>query len=405
MAENQGQFLFMNFSSSFFGLYSILRLCRLIGEVVYFFRSTLQKFDFRRKPTCIWLLSAANLNYWPLSIAWYAFSRAFAAMRLRETMRMLSVIAVIATLGVTHTRAEESFPTHTVKLVVPGASGSTTDIIARLIAHQLNRKWGKPVVVENVTGGGNLVGATSVFHSPPDGYTLLVSPPGPITFNHLLYHDLAYKPREFVPVSLLARVPNALVVRKDLPVANVKELIAYAKANPGKLSYGSQGPGSTAYLSAIQLAVLGDVKMVHVPYRGAVPALNDVMSGQIDIFFDTLTTSLPMYRDAMVKILGIGSAERSPLIPEVPSIAESGFSEFRSVTWFAIVAPPRTSFTIVQKINRDVIEGLRRPDVREKLQKMMLEPLIGAPADAAKFFAEETALWGKVIMENRIKAD
>jgi tripartite-type tricarboxylate transporter receptor subunit TctC len=315
---------------------------------------------------------------------------------------MLSIIAVIAALSVTHIRADEPFPAHTVKLVVPGASGSTTDIIARLMADQLRQKWGKLVVVENISGGGNLVGTTSVFRSPPDGYTLLVSPPAPITFNHLLYRDLAYNPREFVPVSLLARVPNALVVKNDLPATNVKELVAYAKANPGKLRYGSQGAGSTAYLSAIQLERLGGLKMVHVPYRGAMPALNDVIGGHIDMFFDTLTTSVPIYRGAKVKILAVGSAERSPAIPEVPTIAESGFPGFRSVTWFAIVAPPGTPSALVEKINRDVVEGLRRPEVKETLRRMALEPLIGTPADAAKFFAEETALWGKVITENKV---
>jgi tripartite-type tricarboxylate transporter receptor subunit TctC len=321
----------------------------------------------------------------------------------RDTMRTFSIIAVIAALSVTHTRADESFPTHTVKLVVPAASGSTTDTIARLIGDQLSHTWNKPVVVENISVGGNLVGSMSVFHSPPDGYTLLVSPPGPITFNHLLYRDLAYNPLKFVPVSLIARVPNALVVKNDLPATNVRELIAYAKANPGKLSFGSQGAGSTAYLSAIQLEMLGGVKMVHVPYRGAMPALNDVIAGHIDMFFDTLTTSVPMYRGAKVKILAVGSAERSHVIPEVPSIAESGFPGFRSVTWFAIVAPPGTSSALVEKINRDVVECLRRPAVKEKLQRMALEPLIGTPADAAKFFAAESALWGSVITENKIK--
>jgi tripartite-type tricarboxylate transporter receptor subunit TctC len=320
-------------------------------------------------------------------------------------MRMLGIIAVIAALSVTHIRADEPFPTHPVKLVVPGAGGSTTDIIARLMADQLSQEWGNPVVVENISGGGNLVGTTSVFRSPPDGYTLLVSPPAPITFDDLLYRDLAYNPREFVPVSLLARVPNALVVKNDLPATNVRDLIAYAKAKPGKLSYGSQGAGSTAYLSAVQLGMLGGVKMVHVPYRGAMPALNDVIAGNIDMFFDTLTTSVPIYRAAKVKILAVGSAERSPAIPEVPTVAESGFSEFRSVTWFAIVAPPGTPSELVEKINCDVVEVLRRPEVKEKLQRMTLEPLIGTPAEAAKFFAEETALWRKVIIESKVSVE
>ena len=275
-------------------------------------------------------------------------------------MRVLCIIAVLIAVGLPHTRAEESFPARTVKLIVPGASGSTTDIVARLMADALSRIWGKPVVVQNIPGGTNVVGTTSAFRSPSDGYTLLVSPPARSLSISSFTAISPYNPREFVPVSLLARVPNALVVKNDLPVASIKELIAYAKANPGKLSYGSQGPGSTAYLSAVQLEVLGGVKMVHVPYRGAMPALNDVVAGHIDMFFDTLTTSVPMYRGAKVKILAVGSAERSPIIPEVPTIAESGLPEFRSVTWFAIVAPPGTPVALVEKINRDVTEALRQ---------------------------------------------
>jgi tripartite-type tricarboxylate transporter receptor subunit TctC len=273
------------------------------------------------------------------------------------------------------------------------------------MADALSRIWGKPVVVQNIPGGTNVVGTTAVFRSPSDGYTLLVSPPGPITFNHLLYPDLPYDPRQFVPVSLLARVANALVVKNDLPVASIKELIAYARANPGKLTYGSQGPGSTAYLSAAQLEALGGVKMLHVPYRGAMPALNDVVAGHIDMFFDTLTTSVPMFRGAKVKILAVGSVERSPILPEVPTIAESGLPEFRSVTWFAIVAPPGTPVALVERINRAVTDALRRPGVKKRMNLLALEPLIGTPADAARFFAEETTLWKKVITRNNVKVE
>ncbi len=256
-------------------------------------------------------------------------------------MGLLRISAAVALMALGAPAYADDFPSHTVRIVVPAAGGSTTDTIARIVADQLGTKWGKAVVVENISGGGMVVGTTQVYRSPPDGYTLLVSPPSPITLNHLLYRDLAYNPREFVPVSLLARVPNALVVKKDLPAKDVKELIAYARANPGKVTYGSQGAGSTAHLSASQLEMLGGVKMVHVPYRGAVPALNDVIAGHIDMFFDTLTTSVPMYRGGKVKILAVGSTERSPVIPEVPSLAE-GLPGFRSVTWFAMVAPPGT---------------------------------------------------------------
>ena len=286
-------------------------------------------------------------------------------------MLRIAIIAFAAAivLGSTPSRAQgvdpSAFPSRTVKLVVPAAGGSTTDTLARIMADQLSRTWGKPVIVENISGG-MVVGATQVFRAAPDGYTLMVSPPSPITFANLLYRDLAYDPLRFVPVALLAKVPNALVVRNDLPAANVSELIAYAKANPGKLTYGSQGAGSTAHLSASQLEVLGGIKMVHVPYRGAVPALNDVIAGHIDMFFDTLTTSVPMYRGGKVKILAVGSAERSPVVPEVPTLAESGLPGFRSVTWFAIVAPPATPAALADKINHDVVDALRAAGGRRK---------------------------------------
>lgn len=297
-----------------------------------------------------------------------------------------------------------SFPARTVKLVVPAAGGSTTDTLARIVADELARTWGKPVIVENISGG-MVLGAAQVFRAAPDGYTLMVSPPAQVTFIHLLYRDLAFDPLRFVPVALLAKVANALVVRSDLPANTVGELIAYAQANPGQLTYGSQGAGSTAHLSASQLEVLGNIKMVHVPYRGAVPALNDVIAGHIDMFFDTLTTSVPIYRAGKVKILAVGSAERSPVVAEVPTLAESGLPGFRSVTWFAIVAPPATPGALADKVNRDVVDGLNKPAVARSLARLTLEPMIGSPADAARFFAQETELWGKVIADAHIKIE
>ena len=321
----------------------------------------------------------------------------------------MTIAVLVGSVSVTaSTRAQEAppsaYPSRTVKLVVPSAAGSTTDTLARIMADQLARTWGKSVIVENISGG-MVVGAASVFRSAPDGYTLMVSPPAQITFIHLLYRDLAFDPLRFVPVALLARVANALVVKNDLPANDVRGLTAYAKANPGKLTYGSQGAGSTAHLSASQLEVLGDIRMVHVPYRGAVPALNDVIAGHIDMFFDTLTTSVPMYRAGKVKILAVGSAERSPMVAEVPTLEESGLPGFRSVTWFAIVAPPATSAALANRINGDVVASLRQPEVADGLAKLTMEPMIGSPADATRFFAEETRLWGKVIEAAHIKME
>jgi tripartite-type tricarboxylate transporter receptor subunit TctC len=300
--------------------------------------------------------------------------------------------------------AKDAYPSRAVKVVVPAAAGSTTDILARLVAEQLNHKWNKPVIVVNVSGGAMNIGAEQVARSPPDGYTLLVSPPSPIAFNHLLYRDLAYDPRSFVTVAALARVPNVLVARKDLPASSARELIAHAKANPGKVTYASQGAGSTAHLSAAQLEMLAGIEMVHVPYRGAQPALNDLIGGHVDIFFDTVATSTPLFRAGKIKILGIASPERLPALPDVVTIAESALPGFRSVTWFALVAPPKTPRALVEKINRDVVEGLGKPEVAEKLGKLMLEPIGGTPAAGAKFIADEAELWGKVIREQHIEA-
>jgi tripartite-type tricarboxylate transporter receptor subunit TctC len=304
--------------------------------------------------------------------------------------------------GQTSARAEDAYPSHVVRLVVPAAGGSTTDTIARLLADKLSRTWGQPVIVENIAGGAMNVGAEHVAHAAADGYTMMVAPPSPVSINHLLYEGLAYDPRRFVPVALLAKIPNALVVRNDLPAKSVQELIAYAKANPGKLTFGSQGVGSTAHLSASQLEVLAGIKMVHVPYRGALPALNDVIAGHIDMFFDTLTTSVPMWRAGKVRILAVASAERAPSVAELPTVAESGVPGFRSITWFALVAPPATPAAIVDKINRDVNAAFG--ELTEKFTAIRLEPMPGSAADAARFIADESALWGKVIAEAHITA-
>jgi tripartite-type tricarboxylate transporter receptor subunit TctC len=316
---------------------------------------------------------------------------------------LLSGALAFALANVPGGLAQEAYPSRLVKVILPSAPGSTTDILARLIADQLSQKWGKPVIVENIAGAGMSIGATQVSRAAPDGHTLFISPPSPVTFMKLLYPDISFDPAEFTPIALLVRVPNALVVRKDFPAANVKELVAYAKANPGKISYASQGAGSTAHLSATLIELLAGVEMVHVPFRGAVPALNAVMAGHVDLFFDTVATSVPQHRAGNARIIAVGSTERSPMVPEAPPVAET-LPGFRSVTWFAMTGPPGLAPALAETINQAVAESFRRPEVSEKLQRLTLEPMPGSPADAARFFAEETALWGKVIKEKNVKA-
>jgi tripartite-type tricarboxylate transporter receptor subunit TctC len=316
-------------------------------------------------------------------------------------MRWCLWAVLIAALSVVPGRAQDAYPSRVVKVILPSAPGSTTDMLARLIADRLSQKWGKPVIVENISGAGMSIGATQAFRAAPDGYTLFVCPPSPVTFMKLLYRNLTFEPREFTPIALLVRVPNALVVRKNFPASNVKELIAYAAANPGKLTFASQGVGSTAHLSAIQIEMLAGVEMAHVPYRGAVPALNAVMAGEIDMFFDTVTTSVPQHQAGNVRIIAVGSTERSAVVPEAPPVADS-LPGFRSVTWFAMAGPPGLAPDLASRINRDVVDILTSPDIGERLKHLTLEPMPGSPADAARFFAEETELWGRVIKEKQI---
>jgi len=308
----------------------------------------------------------------------------------------------LAALAAAPIQAQEPYPTRVVKVVLPVLPGSTTDILARLVSAELSQKWGKPVIVENMPGAAMNLGSEYVAHAEPDGYTLLICPPSPLSIQQLLYHDLKYDPTKFVPIAMLAKIPNVLAVRPDFPAKTVQELIAYGKANPGKLTFASQGAGSTAHLSGSELEVLGGIKMVHVPYHGAQPALTDVMSGNIDMFFDTLTTSVPLYQAGKLKLLGVASAERASEVPEVPTIAESGIPGFRSITWFAIAGPPGLPAPLAEKINRDVAEILKKPEIAEKIRALRLDPMGGSTADAAKFIADETKLWDRVITEAHI---
>ena len=300
-------------------------------------------------------------------------------------------------------RAQEDYPVRTVKIVVPAAPGSTTDTLARIVAEELARKWAKPAIVENIPGGAMNIGASNVARSAPDGYTLMIAPPSPLSFNHLIYRDPGYDPAGFVPISLLAQIPNVLVVRNGLAASTLNELISYGKANPGKLSYASQGVGSTAHLSAAQLEVRTGIKMLHVPYRGAQPALTDVVAGHVDMFFDTLATAVPLYRANKVKLLGVADLKRAGVVPDVPTLSEAGLPGFRSITWFGLVAPPATPAALAEKINRDVVAVLHGNDVVGMLHKISLEPGATTPAETAKFFADEATLWTSVIKEAGIE--
>ncbi len=307
------------------------------------------------------------------------------------------VLVLLAGAG----RAED-YPSRLVKIVVPFASGSTTDIVARLLADPLGRKWGANVVVENISGASGNVGAERVARAAADGSALMVGPPGPLAINRFLYNDLAYDASQFTPITLLAKVPNVLTVRSTLPLKSLADIIAYAKQNPGSLTYATQGAGSTAFLTTSRLQKLAGISMVHVPYRGAALALNDLIAGHVDLMFDTLTTSLPLHRGGQARIVAVASAERAGVLPDIATVQESGLPGFRSVTWFALVAPPGMPGALTARINRDVIDILRTPDLTERLRELMLEPGGGTPEETARFIAEESELWGRVVKEANV---
>ena len=296
--------------------------------------------------------------------------------RLRDFVLALFFAVLATTAG----RAQEPYPTRVVKIVLPVAPGSTTDILARLVADQLSQKWGKPVIVENMPGAAMNIGSEYVARAEPTATRCCSARRRRWRSSNCSITTSKYDPTKFVPIALLAKIANVLAVRPDFPAKSVQELIAYGKANPGKLTFASQGVGSTAHLSGSELEVLGGIKMVHVPYHGAQPALTDVMSGNVDMFFDTLTTSVPLYRAGKLKLLGVASAERSKDVPEIPTVAEQGIPGFRSITWFAIAGPPGLPAPLAEKINRDVAEILQKPEIVAKIQALRLEPMGGTTA-------------------------
>jgi tripartite-type tricarboxylate transporter receptor subunit TctC len=316
--------------------------------------------------------------------------------------RLCAIALLLIGFGSAVGAPKEEYPAHPVDIIVPVAPGAPTDLLARIVADRLSARWHQSVMVLNVTGGGQNIAAARVAHSPPDGYTLLVSPRPALTVNHLLYKELGYTPSQFSPITVLAQVPTVLVVRKDFPSSSLQDLIGYAKANPDKVTFGSQGLGSTPHLTASRLEALAGIKLVHVPYRGEVLVLNDIIAGHIDMFFSTLSSAVPLYRDGRLKILAIADSERSPAIPDVPTMTEAGLQNFQSTAWFAIVAPPNTDGSLVAKINRDVVAILKERDVSEKLGQFYLQPVKGSPSETASFIANETAIWSKVLIEANV---
>jgi tripartite-type tricarboxylate transporter receptor subunit TctC len=301
----------------------------------------------------------------------------------------------------------QTFPTRPVKIGVPFPAGGGTDLLARVVADALAKKWNSAVYVENLSGAasGN-VGSIEVARATPDGHTLLLSPPGPIAMNKLLYKTMPFDSSKWVPISVIASVPYVLAIRNGLGVSDVQGLIAKAKAEPGKLTDASPGAGTVGHLAGKQFEMLAGVQFNIIPYRGLAPALTDIAGGHVDMIFDTTTTSLPLHKANQVKIIATGAAQRSAALPDVPTIAESGLPGFRAVTWYAIVAPPDTPAEIADKISRDVVAVMKDPAVAEAVRtKLQMEPIGSTAGEAAKTFADDAKLWATVIEQAHITLD
>lgn len=299
--------------------------------------------------------------------------------------------------------AVKDFPTRTVRIVVPNPPGSGTDLLARLLADQLSKRWSRAVVVENQSGvaSGN-VAAEDVARSAPDGYTLMLCPPGPISTNALVYKHLNYDPQKWVVISHLATVPYVLDVRKNLGVSTVQEFIAKAKAKPNFITFASAGPAGSGTLTEDKFVAMTGIQLVTVPYRGLGPAQIDLIAGHVDTMFDTLTTSLPMHRSELVKIIGVGSEKRVGVLPDVETIAEAGLPGFRSLTWFGLLAPPSTPDALANRLNADVVAIIKSPQISAKLKSVQMEPIGSTRQDAKAFFAEETKYWGQIVKDAHV---
>lgn len=317
--------------------------------------------------------------------------------------RYLASIATLAALfAAAPASAQSDYPNKPIKVIVTVPAGGGVDTVTRLVTERMRSVLGQPLVVENRGGAGGNIAADAVFQSPPDGYTLMASQPAPITTNVVLYKNLSFDPTAFEPVAIMSSAPNVLLVKNDFPAKTAQEFMAYVKANPGKLNYASQGPGTTSHLTAELFNKVAGTKLQHVPYKGTGPALNDLVAGHVDLIFMQYEAAIKLHEGGRARILAVTTDKRIPTLPDIPTMGEVGLENFISDTWNAISAPPKTPAPIIARLNKAVNDVLQMPEVQEQYRKMGLQPGGGTPQDMAKIVKNDTARWGEVIKEAKI---
>ncbi len=325
----------------------------------------------------------------------------------RMTRTILRALGALAVAFAANVHAQAPYPNHPVRIVVPFPAGGTTDILARATAQKLTETLGQPFVVENRPGAAGNIGAEIVAKSPPDGYTMLMGTVGTHAINASLYEKMPYDHvKDFVPVVLVAGVPNVLVVHPSVPAKSVQELIAYAKANPGKLNFASSGSGTSIHLSGELFKTMTGVSMQHVPYKGSAPALADLTGGQVQLMFDNLPSALPLIKAGKLRALAVTSLARASALPDVPTVAESGLPGFEASSWFGLLAPAGTPKDVVTKVNAEVAKWLATPEAKEKLAAQGAIVASGlTPDDFTRHIASETTKWQKVVKDSGAKVE
>ena len=322
---------------------------------------------------------------------------------------MRTILALISSALIFGSRAwaqdpAADFPNKPIKIIVSVPAGGGVDTVTRIVADGLQKRLGQPVVVENRAGAAGNIAGEFVFTSEPDGYTLIAAQPAPLTINPLLYKKMNFDPTQFEPVAIMTTIANVLLVRKDFPAKDAKEFIAYVKAHPGKVNYASQGIGTTSHLTAALFEKVIGSKLVHVPYKGTSPALNDIVASHVDMIFMELAAAIKLHQGGLARILAVATDKRIANLPDIPTLDEAGVKSFESGTWNAIAAPPKTPAAIVAKLNKAVNEVLKSPEVLAHFSKVNLHAAGGSPAEAKAFIKKETVVWGNVIKEANVPA-